>query len=149
MNAVPPPAPVGPPPTPAEPNQNATVPLDVLAMKYRQLRDKKKELEDRHSEELAPYRDAMKGLEAVLLNHLNHSGQESARTLGGTIYKTTRRSVKVVDAEALRAWSEAQGRPDIFQARVNNEVLESIIEQGGSMPPGIEISSTITVNIKK
>jgi hypothetical protein len=148
MNAAPPPAAVGPPP-PADPNAPVMIPLDEVAMKYRQLRDKRDEIKARHDTELAPYKDAMKSLEVVLINHFNRTGMESVRTLGGTIYKSVRRSAKVVDAASLRAWAEAEGRTDIFQARVNNEVLDSIVEAGGSLPPGVEISSMITINIKK
>jgi hypothetical protein len=141
-----------PPPAPAPQATDiplVQVPLDELALKYRLLRDRKEALEDRHKEELAPYKKAMDGIEAFLLDHLNRAGMQSANTIGGTIYKQTRRSVKVVDAGALKAWAEAEGRPDIFQNRVNNEVLDSIIEQGGTTPPGIEISSTVRVNIRK
>jgi hypothetical protein len=144
---APPPAPVSPPQM--ADNSFVDVPLDEIAIKYRLLREKKEALAEKHAEEIKPYRDAMDQLEAALLNHLNRSGQESTRTLGGTIYKQTRRSVKVVDAGALKAWAEAEGRPDIFQNRVNNEVLDSIIEQGGATPPGIEISSMVRVNIRK
>lgn len=133
-----------PAPAPAVP-----IKLDEVALKYRKLRDLRDALKARHAEELKPYTTAMEGLGAVLLNHFNQTGQESANTMGGTIYKSTRRSAKVVDAGALRDWAEREGRTDIFQSRVNTEVLDSIVEAGGELPPGIEISSTVTINIRK
>lgn len=68
----------------------------------RQLRAKMKEISDRHKEELAPYVEAEALYEGKLLDYLNQSNQQNAKTLNGTAYKYEKISYRVEDPDAFK-----------------------------------------------
>ena len=151
--AMPPVAPsavavVTPPPAP-QPGPAPLAPLDVLVDKYRQIRDKKKALDDARKAEIAPYSDALDQLEAMILDALNKAGVESVGTSAGTAFKTTRTSYTVKDPVAFREWIEQHGRNDLLETRISKEAIEDLIASGATLPPGIKISSEVKVNVRK
>lgn len=117
--------------------------------KYRQVRDKKKEIADRHKEELEPYNAALGKIEALILDYLNRGNVDSIRTKNGTAYKTMRRSFRIDDPAALREFIEANNLSDLLENRISSSALEDYLSRGGNLPPGIGVSSAITVNIRK
>lgn len=141
--AIPPPAP-GPAPAPT-PSAN----LETLVDKYRQVRDRKKDLADEHKAALAPYNEALTALEAAILDALNRAGVESVRTGAGTAFKTTRSSYTVKDPAMFREWLEANSRFDLLETRVSKEAIEALVQSGATLPPGIGISSEVIVNVRK
>jgi hypothetical protein len=122
---------------------------DQAADAYRKLRDKKSDIKKRHEEELRPINEAMDQLEVVLLDVLNSTGGNSIRTGAGTVFKSTRTTYSVSDPTAFREWVEQQGCPDMFENRVSKEALEAHIANGGTLPPGIKVSSDVTVTVRK
>ncbi len=140
MNA-PNPGAVGPAPPP--------IAADWLVEKYRLLRDKKKEIEDRHAEELKPFRAAMDQIEAALLDDLNRNGANSIQTNSGTAYRTTRTSYGVEDPAVFRKWVEANNVPEFYENRVSKDAVQQYVEKYNQLPPGIKVSSVTTVNIRK
>ena len=120
-----------------------------LVEKYRLLRDKKEEIVKRHKAELAPLNDAMDKIENVLLDVLNRTGSESTRTEAGTFFKVTRTSYSINDPAAFRAYVEAHNLPDLYENRVSKSALEELISRGETLPPGLKVSSEVSVNIRK
>lgn len=142
-----PPSPV-PPAAPTAPSAPAA-PLDMLVGKYRQVRDRKKEIAARHSAELKPFNEALQELEVAILDALNKAGVESVKTREGTAFKSTRRSFTVQDPAKFRKWLEEHDRFDLLETRVSKEAIEEMIRAGDNLPPGIGVSSDITVNVRK
>lgn len=138
---VPPPAP-SPAPTPA---QN----LDTMVDQYRRLRDKKKDLAELFRQQMAPYNEVMDQLGAAILDAINRAGVESIRTKSGTAFKTQRSSYTVKDPAQFREWLEANSRFDLLETRVSKEAIEAFVQTGGSLPPGIGISSEVIINVRK
>lgn len=120
-----------------------------MVSQYRRLRDKKKALNDELKAAIAPYTEAMDQLEVLILDALNTAGVESARTQAGTAFKSTRSSYTVRDPAVFREWIEANQRFDLLETRVSKEAIEAFAEAGGQLPPGIGISSEVTVNVRK
>jgi len=148
---MPPLVPAAPAPAPAVvPGPAIPQPrMDLVAEKYRALRDKKKEIQARHTAELKPLIDAMDQLEAYLLDALNRTGSNSVKTDAGTIYKSTRVSYSIADPAEFRRFVEVNGLPELFENRPSKEALESYVNDGNPLPPGIKRSSDVTVNIRK
>lgn len=126
-----------------------TIPVNVLVSQYRKLRDRKKEIVDRQKNELEPISTAMDKLEFVLLDYLNRAGVESARTDDGTAFKVTRTSYKIDDPGALRDYVEQFGLTDLYENRVSSSAIEELLSRGQPLPPGIAVSSFVTVNVRK
>lgn len=120
-----------------------------LVENYRKLREKKKEIEDQHAQQLAPFKAAMAQIETQLLDDLNKANANSVQTSSGTAYRTTRTTYGVEDPAAFRAWIEANNRPEFYENRASKEAIEAFIEAGNPLPPGIKVSSMTTVNIRK
>jgi hypothetical protein len=117
--------------------------------KYRELRTQKEALQERHKVELLPVREAMDEIEIHLLRVMEDTGLSSLSSGDATAYKQTRRSARIADPHAFRAWVEAQNRPDFYENRVSKDVLDNWLEQGNDLPPGVEINSEVIVNIRK
>lgn len=141
--ANPPPAPS---PGPAPPT---TFRMDAAVDKYRQLRDRKKEIQERHASELKPYNEALEQIEVVLLHQLNTLGVDSMKTENGTAYKSTRTSISIDDPAVFRKWVEENNRPDFFENRVSKEAIQNWVNEGHSLPPGLKVSADTVVNVRK
>lgn len=115
---------------------------------YIALRNKTKEISDRHKQELAPYRDAMEKLEALLLGALNASGQDSAKATSGTVYKTVKRTASLDDPEAFLVFVQASGRWELLDRKANVTAVADYMEQEQLPVPGVKFSSRIEVGVR-
>jgi hypothetical protein len=140
------------PPAPTPGSQqvlDALVPQNLLVLKYRQLRDKKKALDDAHAQVMKPYNEALQAIENMLLDHLNRTGGESVRTSEGTFYKSTTVTYKIDNPGVLRAYIEQHGLTDLYTNALSKEAVEELLKRGQPLPPGIAVSSFTRVNIRK
>jgi len=115
---------------------------------YIKLRDLKTEVKARHTAELAPINEKMTKLEAMLLNHLTTQNTESVRTSAGTAYKSTRTSAKVIDWDACLAFIREHNFWHLLERRVAKTAIEEIVAGSGELPPGVDLSSEVTINIR-
>ena len=120
-----------------------------LTAYYIRLRDAKKIIADRHKNEMEPYALAMAQIEAAAMKRLNESGQESAKTPDGTCYISTVRAYKLEDPVEFDAWVTANERTDLYERRIAKSPLEELLaDNGGVLPPGVGVSSVVSVNFR-
>jgi hypothetical protein len=118
--------------------------------RYIKIRDKKKEMQDRHKAELAPINTALDALEQGFLNHLNGTNSDNAVAKGiGTAYRTVRHSATIEDGATFRrhvigaeAWHLADWKANA------NAVHEAMVETKAPVP-GVKFSSEAVVNIRR
>lgn len=134
---------------PAPAPQQDALPIDIVVLKYRQLRDKESEIKKRHAAELEPYQTIRSQLENMLLDQLNTSGAQSVRTENGTAYKTAKTSYKIVDPAVLREYIALHGLNDLYENRISSTALEEMLAQGKPLPPGIDVNTFVSVNVRK
>lgn len=124
--------------------------LDKLIDRYIQLRDRRRLIEARHKEELAPFKKLMAEVEGVLLNYLQQTGIDSVATPGGTAYQSTKRSATIKDATAFRAFVVGNQLFDLVDWHANaNAVFDYLEAHQGVPPPGVNPSSRVTVNFRR
>jgi hypothetical protein len=123
--------------------------VDALIENYVRLRDKKKTIEDRHKEELAPFKQTMEQIEGWLLEALNQAQVDSMKGRHGTAYKTLRTSAVVRDWTATLAFIRDNGLWDLLEARVSKLAAQAIIEETNKPIPGVETSSEVVVNVRR
>ena len=131
--------------------------ISVLVGGYVALRDKKKAIKKRHSEELAPINEKMEKIENAMQRFLLDStevtpGEDpecSIRTANGTAYLSTRTEYVVEDPTVLYPWVEENHMLELMQARVTKEVVEGIVESTGKLPPGVKVTKTISTNFRR
>lgn len=124
--------------------------INAAVARYVELRDKKAAKKAEFDKELGRYDEAMGKIEAVLLQSLNASNLESLRTEAGTAYKSTQARVSVADWDQVRDFIEQNSFWHMLDKRVNKTaVLQYKEEHAGALPPGLNYSEEIVVNIRR
>ncbi len=113
------------------------------------IRDKKQLLVEEHRKQLAPYNDKLMMLENTLLNVLNREGAESLKTKAGTAYKSKRDSVKVQDWDTALEFIMDHHLEHMLERRLSKSAVREYLEANGQTPPGVAISTELTVNIRR
>ena len=116
---------------------------------YIKLRDMKKALKAKHTEELAPIRENMGHIESAMLAILNERGAQNSKTEVGTAFKTTRTSATVKDRDAFLNYVIDHSAWALLTNNVSKVEVEAITELTGAPPPGIDVSREIVVQFRK
>ena len=122
---------------------------DKRTEQYVRLRDMKKEIKDRHTQELAPINDMMEKLEALFLNELNVSKQDSAKSASGTVYKTAKKTASLEDAAQFRRYVIGSMMWDLADMRANVAAVEDFAKEHGQLPPGVKYTVLDEVGIRR
>ncbi len=131
------------------PASQQAIDVEKVVGQYVKLRDKIKEISDKHAAELKPFNDMKVRLDGMLLDHLNKQNVKSMRTEAGTITSTVRRSATVEDKEAFRTYVEIMGLWDLVDFRANAPAIFQCIEETGAPPPGVKTSQMATLSVRR
>ena len=116
---------------------------------YVKLRNLKKKIKARHSEELAPINDNMAKLEAFMLDELNKQNLSNVKTSAGVVvYKSTRTSVKAADWEAFLSWIKENEAWEFLVRRPAESMVKEYLEEHEALPPGVASSTEQTVGVR-
>jgi hypothetical protein len=113
------------------------------------LREKKKALDDAYKAKLAPINTHMAQIEAVLARVLDQQGVSSLNAAGYTVYQSHLTSVTTADKEAFLAFVRSQDAWHLLDARPMKAGVTEYVEQIGTPPPGLNVSITRNINIRK
>lgn len=130
-------------------NMQAPPAIDVRVEQYIRLRDKIKEIEARHKEELKKYKDTLEKLNAVILQHLTQVGGEGIRTKAGTAYITEKKSASLADGQAFMNYVIANGAWDLLDRKANVTAVADFIAEHSAPPPGVNFNSTFVVGVRR
>lgn len=123
--------------------------LAELIEKYLKIRDAKDAKVKEHKDELARYNNALTKIEQLLLKEFNETGQDSAKTPFGTAYRTIRTSAKVADRDSFFDFVRETEGWDFLESRANKSAVEAYMEEHDELPPGVDVSRTTTINIRR
>lgn len=122
---------------------------DVLVEKYIMLRDKVKDLNKQHKENIAKYTDVMTAIEAQLGKVLNDAGVESMRAKTGTFFKAKKDFVSVSDWDAVLAYSQEHGDYEMFNKAVKKDYCKNYMEENeGAQLPGTEYGVKFEIQVR-
>lgn len=132
-------------------NQHTPIDIEKRIGQYVALRDKIKSIEERHKQELAPYKQALEQLNTLLLDHLNTVGVDSASAKGiGTCYRSLKRSATIADGAAFRRFVIGGEHWNLADWKANPKAVAEFIESHeGDAPPGINFSTHYTVGVRR
>lgn len=116
---------------------------------YVALRDKIKKMDEEHKEVMEPFRKALEGLNALLLNHLNTIGGESVKSKSGTVYKTVKESVSLEDPAAFMRHVIGTENWELLERKANLTACKEFAEENTIMPPGVKFSSMAVVGVRR
>jgi hypothetical protein len=116
---------------------------------YVAVRDKIREIEERHKEELKEWKDAIEDLTAWFTQALDKHGAKSVKTTQGTVYQSTRYSASLSDPKAFMDYVIANNAFDLMDRKANSTAVRDFIEQHKSEPPGVRLSAIRTVGVRR
>lgn len=129
--------------------ENTMTPADMVRA-YVRLRDHKEAAEKALKKSLERVVQGMDKLEALMLDHLNDTGASSITCKGiGTVYGKTRDSASVKDRDAFLEFIKENDLWDLLDARANKAVVRKLMEETGTVPPGVNVSSMKTVGVRR
>ena len=125
----------------------------MLVEKYMLLREKKDAIKKTYTEDTKVITDLMDRIEGVINQHLQDNGLQNLSTPHGTAYLNTKWSATVSDPDAFRThligqlaagkgWTGA----DI---RANAPQIRQYLEENNALPPGVNLTQLVEVNIRK
>lgn len=116
--------------------------------RYIQIRDARSTLRKAYDLKDAALKQAQNKLEALLLKSMDGQGAESLRTEAGTAYITLSTRAACGDWASLDDWM-FDNRQVILERRVSSSAVNSILEDGGELPPGVTLNRERGVNIRR
>lgn len=113
------------------------------------LRDKIKEIKEKHTLELKPYNEALAELECKLLDHLNKTGAERVGTTAGTVYRTEKKQASLADKTAFWTYVVTHAAWDLIDYKANASEVAAHVEKTKALPPGVNYTVTQTVGVRR
>jgi len=117
---------------------------NTLISYYIQLRDRKKEMQMRHKEELEPIEGGLMKLEGMMQERLNDMGVEKMGGDTGTVFTKVNTSITVEDWESVLGYIKSNDAFDILDRRVNKTAAQ---ERGDV--PGLRTSQIKTIQVRR
>src|SRR5688572_32247290 len=93
--------------------------ISIRVEQYVKLRDKIRDMDDKHKETMRPYRELLEQLNSMLLQHLQWIGASSASTTAGTVYRTEKKTATLQDAGAFRSYVVQNSLYELADIRAN------------------------------
>ena len=123
---------------------------DAVVARYIELRDYVNAEKKAFNERMKDYTDAMEMLEGVAAAMMKATGQRALSTDHGTAFPVTGTSVRCTDAEAFRAWAQANAAWHFFTNNVvKDEVLAYMEKNEGRPPPGLTVDGYVSIQFRK
>lgn len=116
---------------------------------YVALRDKKKEIEERHKAELQDINDTMNKLTEVMMQTLETVGAQSIKTSQGTVYVSARYSASLADPKAFMDYVIANKKFELLDRKANATACRDFVAETGSQPPGVNMSAIRTLGVRR
>ncbi len=119
--------------------------------KYVLLRDKIKAIKAADAERLESFNEMLTLMNSMFIEHLAKQGTDSFAVKGaGTVYKTTKRTASIKDADAFKRHVIGAQDFDLLDWKANVKAVEAFIEgNNGELPPGVSISSMVTAGVRR
>jgi hypothetical protein len=110
-----------------------------------ELRVKKDEL----NAQLTEINKQIDALEYQILQDMETAGVDSVKSNLATATMKVKLYPQVKDMEALVAWANENGKPEILQRRVSEGVFKDFYEETGAYPDGVDAFQKTTLNFRK
>lgn len=123
--------------------------LDQLTSKYILLRDVISEEEAAHKQALAPKKQLLEDMAALLTQKLQALKIDSAASPMGTVYLTQKKSASIADQEAFWKFVVDNQAWDLVDKRANKVAVEDYINQFHQLPPGVNFTMVDTVGVRR
>lgn len=122
---------------------------DELTAKYIKLRDFHAKKKAEFDEQLGKITALMDQIEGEMMTFLNQTGQESSKCASGTFFKKSNTSARVADRDIFLQFVLQHDALNFIENRVNKTAVEEYIAEHGALPPGIDVTRTVSVGVNR
>lgn len=122
---------------------------EQLVKVYIQLRDRRSARKRAYEMEDEGDKAKQEKIEGILLHRFQEDGIESCKTSSGTAYKSVRTSASVADQDLFFSFIVKNDLFEMLEKRCNKTLVEQYKEEHGEIPPGINYSETVVVNVRR
>ena len=122
---------------------------EQLVKVYIQLRDRRSASKRAYEMEDEDDKSKQEKIEGILLHRFQEDGIESCKTSSGTAYKSVRTSASVADQDLFFSFIVKNDLFEMLEKRCNKTLVEQYKEEHGEIPPGINYSETVVVNVRR
>lgn len=127
-----------------------TIDLNKVTKAYLRLREKRDELRREYTEADNALKAKQELLEASALSFLNDTGQESARTTSGTVYKQEDIIPTGSDWERFYTFVAENDAFDALERRIKKGfVADYMKDHEGAPPPGVSVLRRYVVRVRR
>lgn len=123
--------------------------LDELIGKYVEIRDMKSALKKAYTEKAVKIDAVLTKIEGKLLERFAADGTESVRTEFGTAYKTTNHLCSAADKSVFMDFIKNNNEWALLDGRPLKSAVEQYIETHQNVPPGINWTTEVVVNVRR
>jgi hypothetical protein len=127
----------------------STPDIGLRVEQYIKLRDKINEIKEHHKTELKPFVDTLEQLNGLLLQHLNDTNQDAAKTSAGTVYRSTKETASLADPEAFMEYVIQSGEFELLDRKANKTAVKAFIEENNCAPPGVNFGVSYEVGVRR
>jgi hypothetical protein len=133
----------------SDPQKAAVANIEKRVKQYVAVRDQIKVIEERHTKELETIKAIKDELTGILQECLTAIGAESIRTSEGTAYTSTKYTASLADPKAFMDFVISNQNFDLLDRKANSTAVRAYVEETGSLPPGVNLSSIATVGVRR
>jgi hypothetical protein len=123
--------------------------MEKRAGQYVALRDKIRDMETKHEEELKPYKEKLEQLAGIIHKFLEEHGLENLKTAAGTCYISTRWTATVADADAFMRFVIENENFDLLERRASATAVKAYVEDHNSLPTGVSLNALSSVGVRR
>ena len=114
------------------------------------LRGKIDETKAKHKAEIAALEAPLNKMSNFILARLEEQGEQSINIKGiGTVFKKRFVSVSVADWDVVWEFINKHERWDLLNHAVNKTVVEAIVEETKTVPPGVNYAASIDLGFNR
>ena len=128
---------------------DATDDLNSLVQVYLMCRDSKELTKRLKAEWDAPVNSLMDTIGRKMLEVLERTKQEGAKTSAGTISKTKKYSATVADWNVLLEWIQQHDAFHMLKKDIAKEAIKSYMEEHGEIVPGVNFTTWIEAGVRR
>lgn len=122
--------------------------LDKLVLHYARVRAQIEEIKEAHKNQLKPYEEMKSKIAGRMLEFLEATGQESAKTNAGTVYISTRTTASLSDPDAFMDTVIAESMYELLDRKANAKACLDYAKERGTLPPGVKINTIRLIAVK-
>jgi len=126
-----------------------TFTVEQVVGTYVKLRRKREEIEASVKVEVDEIKAKMAKLEAWLMQKADEDGVTSFKTSKGTAFISSTDFANVADWDAVLTFIKNNDAFDMLEKRVSKSAVRALMDETGSVPPGITYGTKIGVSIRK